>query len=436
MHYLKVRNFEMEKNIIVITTLRINWKKYFRWLIGIGLGMTIAFVGFVASLSLWPSFGAHGADLFRATFGDKAATSLESGIYGTEDAIRQWAYHFGWISSNLPAGPSVVGGTVSTATVLPPAPGTTPTFTITPTKSELPAVTSVLSSNSLKSPTSPSSAWSPGALVPLKMVQQEGSWSPYIKNSASQEVAALTSFRPDPKRPYAVAAVVAFDLDHTQLHFVLGTTEPYSPNSLPRSGAIPKNDRGPGVLLAMFNGGFKARHGQFGAMSNGLVAIPARDGLATLAINTKGKIQIGEWGVDIKTSPDWVAWRQNGPLIIQNGAITPKVYHPLPTDWGDSLGGTTPVWRSGIGLSADGKTLFYACGPSLTIEALANSLLAVGSVNAMQLDINNYWVLFDAVHNNGTKLILTPLFPNQMNDNIDRYLWHYERDYFYVTNKP
>jgi hypothetical protein len=249
-------------------------------------------------------------------------------------------------------------------------------------------------------------------------------------------VAYLTSFQPDPKRDYTVAAAVAFDLNTTKLHFVLGTTEPYSPNSAPRSGAIPASDRVPGVLLAMFNGGFKAHQGMFGAMANGEVALPPKDGLGTLAIDQNGNVSIGAWGKDINATTNWAAWRQNGPLIIQQGAITPKVSHPLPTDWGDTVGGTVPVWRSGIGLSADGKTLYYVCGPSLTVEALANSLLALGSANAMQLDINNYWVHFVGATTDGSKLILHPLFPAQMKQNIDRYLWHYERDYFYVTSKP
>jgi len=31
------------------------------------------------------------------------------------------------------------------------------------------------------------------------------------------------------------------------------------------------------------------------------------------------------------------------------------------------------------------------------------------------------------------KLVLEPLFPGMMKENIDCYLWLYPRDYFYVT---
>ena len=395
------------------------WKRILHWLLGIFLAFLLLSGAFIAVLSFKPALGAKGADLLRNIFGDKMVAVLESNIYNAEDTIKQWAYNLGWTPKIIP-----VGIPVPLKVAL-----ATPSFTTT-----LEAVPAITPSLPNSTPVA-SDSWNPAALVPLKNINGETGWTAYLQAITGQTVADLTSFQPDPKRPYALAAVVAFNLDRTQLHFVLGTIEPYSPNSPPRSGAIPTADRAPGVLLAMFNGGFKAHQGEFGAMSDGIVALPPRDGLGTLAIDSQGGVHIGVWGKDISSSTNWVSWRQNGPLIIQQGVITPEVYTPLPGDWGDSVTAPTPIWRSGIGLSADSKTLYYACGPSLTIESLANSLLAVGSINAMQLDVNNYWVHFVGVSTDGKKLILTPLFPKQMNENIDRYLWNYERDYFYVTVK-
>ena len=85
-------------------------------------------------------------------------------------------------------------------------------------------------------------------------------------------------------------------------------------------------------------------------------------------------------------------------------------------------------------MSADEKTLFYFCGPSLSMEALAKSMQAAGAWNAIQLDINNYWVLFDKMQPSGSKLIPEPLLPRLMVANVDRYLWNYSRDYFYLTS--
>lgn len=56
------------------------------------------------------------------------------------------------------------------------------------------------------------------------------------------------------------------DLGRTRLHFFLGSKEPASPQSIDRSGQIPDADLKTGILLAAFNGGFKANQGQFGGM--------------------------------------------------------------------------------------------------------------------------------------------------------------------------
>jgi hypothetical protein len=275
--------------------------------------------------------------------------------------------------------------------------------------------------------------WPPVPLTPLGSLAGEGAWSAYIQDAAGGTVAYRTYLQPDPGRPYTVVAVIAFDLSHTRLHFVLGSVEPYSPDGPKRTGEMPAADKLPGFLLAMFNGGFKARHGEFGAMADGLVALPAQDGLGTLVIYQDGRVRIGEWGTEITPTADMLAWRQNGPLVIDHGIINPRIYSNLPQDWGYTVNDVSPTWRSGVGVSADQKTLFYFCGPSLSMEALAKAMQAAGADAAIQLDINDYWVHFVAVHTDGKKLILDPLFPYMMFENIDRYLWPYTRDYFYVT---
>ena len=98
------------------------------------------------------------------------------------------------------------------------------------------------------------------------------------------------------------------------------------------------------------------------------------------------------------------------------------------------MNGATAVWRSGLGISADGRTLYYVAGPSLTTTALADALAATGAVQAMQLDINNYWVHFASVQAHGPQLQAVPLL-DAMNRNVGRYLQGYTRDFFYVVTK-
>jgi hypothetical protein len=89
-----------------------------------------------------------------------------------------------------------------------------------------------------------------------------------------------------------------------------------------------------------------------------------------------------------------------------------------------------------VGLSADRRVLYYFCGSSLTVEALAKTMQVAGAAHAIQLDINPYWVHFTAVRSAGDKLVFEPLFPAMMKENINRYIWPFPRDYFYVTGLP
>ena len=261
----------------------------------------------------------------------------------------------------------------------------------------------------------------------------EGIWESFIQDATGRTVAYRTYLQPDKDHPLVLVDVVALDLTHTRLHFVLGTIEPYSPNSPKRSGRIPDSDRAAGVLLAMFNGGFKAVHGHFGAMQDGTVALPPRPGLGTVAIYQDGSVRMGSWDSEILPSQDMVAYRQNGPLMIDRGGINPDVNNYSPADWGYTIKSVTPTLRSGLGISQDGKTLYYACGPFISVETLALAMQRAGAFEAMQLDINWYWVLFVAVRNNAGKMTLEALDPKDMKEDLNRYLWPYTRDYFYVT---
>jgi hypothetical protein len=399
-----------------------------RWILAwsgwILLGCVLVLAGTLAAVSIWPSLGAQGADLLRGVIGDEAVARLEMEVYQVQDTLQKWKYDLGWATPSAPWGNTPFPEYVSTltSTALPSMAAAIPS-TLVFTQEVTPVATA----------TPLPVTWPPASLSPLGSLAGEGTWSEYIQDAAGQTVAYRTYLQPDPSRPYTVVAVIAFDLRHTRLHFVLGSVEPYSPDGPKRTGEMPAVDKVPGFLLAMFNGGFKARHGKFGAMADGLVALPAQDGLGTLVIYQGGGVRIGEWGTEITPTNDMLAWRQNGPLVIDHGIINTRIYSNLPQDWGYTVNDVSPTWRSGVGVSADQKTLYYFCGPSLSMEALAKAMQAAGADAAIQLDINDYWVHFVAVRTDGKKLILDPLFPYMMYENIDRYLWPYTRDYFYVT---
>ena len=433
---------------------RPNWKKF---VLGISaLGTVVVAIG-VAIVILWPDVAAQNIDRLRDIIGDAPVAQLEEMVLSLKDHTQQLEYNVGLVK---PAAPWTDSPTVAVA--IQPSPTLhnavkeiptgeakltgTPSSTITssPTVTPLPFGVGVITATTAPytpDPTSTelpmsaeSTGWQLPSLMPLGNLAGEGQWSPYLFAADGKTTVAYRTFlQPDPQRPYSIPAIVAFNLQMTRLHFVLGTVEPIPESPQPsRTGAIPPADMRPGVLLATFNGGFKARHGQYGAMADGLIALPAITGLATVGMYSDGRVHIGEWGTDIQDSADLVAWRQNGEMLIHNGQINPATAQST-VSWGRTIAGSTITWRSALGMSADGNTLYYVVGLQLDAPTLAKAMARAGAAEALELDVNNYWVHFAAIRHAGSSLIAEPLI-GAMNLQADRYLKSWSRDFFYITN--
>ncbi len=387
------------------------WKWRRLALLGAGLILVLVLGGGLVSV-VSPSFGARGAGLLRVVLGDQTTARIESTVFRAQDTMNGIAYRLGLVKRSTPW---------TTATSSTSLSATSPRSTAATTAATDPATTTS---------TRP---WPPKAVPALGASAGEGRWSAYLIAATGEVLGYRTVLRPDPARPYAFVVVVSVDLTRTRLHFVLGTKEPVSAVVIPRSGRIPAADRGPGHLLATFNGGFQARHGHFGAMAGGITALPPRPGMGTVAMYQNGQVKIGAWGSHIAADNGLLAWRQNGPLIIDRGSVNPHTADNAPQDWGVTVGGGTTTWRSGIGLSADGRTLYYAAGESLTLPALAEAMADAGVSEGMQLDINRSWVHFETIQPGQAQKTL-PLFDAMPADR--RYLGAYTRDFFYLTTVP
>jgi hypothetical protein len=456
-------------------------------MLGISALVFAVLCGGLAIITFWPDVAAQNIDRLRDVIGDAPVAQLESAFLSVKDSVQQFEYQVGllhpaapWqVPSPVPTkAPALASVATVTPTTLParrlsdgitpsptqptrrlsngitpspiqptstpltgvkPSPGranrvvsasldsitpfptSLPTLLPPPTASPTPVITSMLP------------AWQPAPLTPLGRLAGEGQWSPYLLAADGQTPVAYRTFlQPDPRRPYSIPAIVAFDLQATRLHFVLGSVEPRSTTPRPPgTGVIPAADLRPGVLLATFNGGFKARHGEYGAMAGGFVALPPINGLGTVAMYSDGRVKIGEWGKDIKATPDMVAWRQNGKMLVHNGKINPAT--ALTTaGWGVTIKGEAVTWRSGLGLSADGRTLYYVAGLQLDVATLARVMAQAGAAEAFELDVNEFWVHFAAIRSNGSNLVAEPLL-SAMKSQVDRYLKGFSRDFFYVT---
>jgi hypothetical protein len=388
----------------------------------------------LGAATVWPNLGAEGTAAMRVVLGDSITAKIEGAMLSVGDWFHGVEYSLGIGRTSDPLG----SATSTTIALTPGGPATTSSMsadnghpgTTAGTGSETPT-TGVPAG-----PSSPSAVkealFQPAAVSPMGSLDAEGQWQPFITDQYQRVVVYRTVLQPDPGRGYAHAVIMAVDVRHTRLNFALGYEEPVSPNKFDRPGIIPDQDYQPGVLLAAFNGGFQAKHGQFGAMADGQVALPPRDGLGTLVINKDGSLDLGAWGTDIQNSPDMQSWRQNGPLMVAGGEVNPHTSDFDPKDWGYVFGGGVATFRSGVGLSQDRQTLYFVVGPSLTTSSLAAAMACAGVWNGIQLDINRPWTRFDrAVFTNGKLGIQSAV------DGVapgDTRLFHaYKRDFFYLT---
>jgi hypothetical protein len=184
-----------------------------------------------------------------------------------------------------------------------------------------------------------------------------------------------------------------------------------------------------GNLIAAFDGGFQYRDGAYGMIVGNTTYLPLQNDIGTLVGYTNGTLKIVNYtGQDFGNNVEFI--RQNCPMLITNGAIT--VSDPKSKSlWGRTLTSNIYTWRSGIGLTKEGN-LLYAIGNNLTPQTLAQALLDGGAVNAIQLDINPYWVRFNIFNTTGSGTYSTTTLVKGIHDGSKQYLHGYTKDFFYV----
>ncbi len=149
------------------------------------------------------------------------------------------------------------------------------------------------------------------------------------------------------------------------------------------------------TLVAAFNGGFKFPAAGGGYYSEGRLVYPLRASAASLVIYRNGEATVGQWGRDVAMTDQVVAVRQNLTLVVDHGQVVAGLNPYDHSLWGSTVGNASAVWRSGLGVTANGA-LVYVYGPSLEITQLAALLVRAGAVRAMELDINAHWPVFAA----------------------------------------
>lgn len=353
-----------------------------------------------------PAAGAQVADLLRSIVGVQPVADLESFSNRLRDDLNRYRF------LGTQSAPQISLSGAATPTSAPPAAPASPT----------PAPTAA-AAKSVPSAPQTDVVTAPPAL----------SWQPYGQSEGNTPLMARTLVLVDAQRSYAGVALVRIDLSRLQLHMMPGTLEPAHPSgigqAIPSLGTVPPSDQP--VLVAAFNGGFKAVHGHYGMMVNGITLLPPIDGMGTVAIYQDGSVQIGSWNQDLMPSPDMIAYRQNCPPLIDAGQLNPLLGTDASRAWGFTHNNDI-TWRTGLGLTQDRHYLIYAVGNGTDALFLARALQQAGAYWAMQLDINQYYAHFLTYTQSNGALVGQRLV-DQMVDRPQMFITPDLRDFFYLT---
>jgi Phosphodiester glycosidase len=244
------------------------------------------------------------------------------------------------------------------------------------------------------SATAPPHLPTPAPIVPFASpaVAGEGQWSPSGRPVGGIPAVFETTLRPDAVHTSYVAAVAWMDTKLLKATLYSGSQ---IPGGGPYTDTAPVSPSAATTLVAAFNAGFLMSDANGGYYTDGRVIMPLRTGAASFVVYRDGSSTVGQWGRDVRMAPDVVSVRQNLNLLVDHGQPVPGLNSADTTQWGYTLGNAVYVWRSGLGVTADGA-LVYVGGPGLDITDLANILVRAGAVRAMELDINTDWVNFSS----------------------------------------
>jgi hypothetical protein len=251
----------------------------------------------------------------------------------------------------------------------------------------------------------------PGTLTSLagKPITGEGQWR--VVEKVNGEPAILTTFLRDATYTSYVNGIASIDQRLVRFYLRPGYEDPgYGHWNAPFD--VPAGHRA--GLLATFNGGFKISDAGGGFYLNGAHYLPLVNGAASVVYYKDGTVKIGEWGRDFTMNSSIAGVRQNLKLLVDRGKISPNLNQDIETNFGATLGGGYYVWRSGLGITKDGR-IVYVYGPALDVQDLAELLRRAGAVEGMQMDINPAWMKFDYYQVNGHPGDPTPvpLLPSQ-----------------------
>jgi hypothetical protein len=393
-------------------------KVWTRRLLNAVLAVTAALLVLWIAIHRIPWLGPTLAEAARSVLGPGPVAWMEDVAYGVQDRVDRWRYRDApprayW---SAPSAPSGAARTVAeTGEPTDPTPTAEPTgFFPTPFEPPYPDV----------------AAAADGLWVPVSDLQHPD----------SPVVIYKTMVHPDPRRSFAVLAVMALDLRAFELHLVAGTHEPtsYRVARKDRNGLI-RADHAE-RLVAAFNGGFRASHGQYGMMLGGVEYLPPRSVACTLVRYREGELRIGTWSKLEPTRSAMLYYRQTPPCLVEDGVTNLRLQRDeYAKGWGATVSGDTVIRRSAVGLDRGGSVLLYGLGDGLTAQAIARGMKAAGAHGAALLDVNYSYprfLLYRQPAPGAVPLAISAIIPTLEYQRDEYVARPSRRDFFYVTRTP
>lgn len=240
----------------------------------------------------------------------------------------------------------------------------------------------------------PDTSWPPRPLEPMLKppLAGEGQWirlddDPFITPIPSLQTPFVTTFvRTDPGAQQTRVYVTLWDPRLVALHMQAGTVEPVSATGEAGPGQIPRSPEVMRHVVAGFNGGFQATHGEFGMQADGVLYLPPKPFGATVLEMRDGTTAFAAWPKEAEVPDDVLSFRQNMTFMVQDDRYNPwgrAWWGGVPPGWHDAIHTT----RSGLCLTKEGFVA-YLFGHDIGPEPLGRAMLAARCEMGMHLDMN------------------------------------------------
>ena len=349
---------------------------------------------------------------------------------GTDSAsarLAEWArFHgLGWVVSELEQvqydlSPPKVGGTPTGGIPTVPPEGSPTTAAAPRTTAPRPMAPRPLSA-------------APAPLAPEAQppLAGEGHWQTLVEVHGAPAIRAAF-LRPDSLHTSYVTGVAWLDQHLVRFGLHPGTQVPGG-SGWPVAPTVPSTARG--ALLATFNSGFTMQDARGGYWQGGRQVGILRPGAAAMVFHRDGHLDVVKWGRDAHLGPDVVAVRQNLDLLVDGGRLAAGLDSTTTSTWGKTLGNRTYVWRSAVGVRADGSVVVVV-GASLSVRTLATLAQDAGAVRAMELDINPAWTNFMTYTHPSPGVAVPHMLTQDEQPRPDRYLYTSSRDFVSVMARP